>query len=95
MLDHLHTVTFDEMCWSWIATQVEHEQKNIEELTISLRKGENVLVHCWGGSGRTGTVVTGAIKNFQVPNPVKYVCMPDRERWPASHPCTTRSQHSN
>merc|ERR1719443_1478734 len=32
----------------------------------------NCLVHCWGGSGRTGTVLIGAMANLGISNPIPY-----------------------
>merc|ERR1712130_452193 len=54
------------------APHFEIEKNNIEELNIALRKGECCLVHCWGGTGRTGTVVIGAVANLGVDDPIKY-----------------------
>lgn len=43
-----------------------------KDLTADLVAGKNCLVHCWGGSGRTGTVVVGALLNLGIDNPVRY-----------------------
>merc|ERR1719348_2650924 len=43
---------------------------NILDLTLHLAKGENCLIHCAGGSGRTGMVVAAVIKNLGVYDPV-------------------------
>ena len=39
---------------------------NILDLTYHLAKGQNCLVHCAGGTGRTGMVVAAIIQNFGV-----------------------------
>ena len=39
---------------------------NILDLTYHLAKGDNCLVHCAGGTGRTGMVVAAIIQNFGV-----------------------------
>ena len=38
----------------------------INEATLALADGGNVLVHCAGGSGRTGIVVCGVLRNLGV-----------------------------
>ena len=43
---------------------------NILDLTYHLSYGENCLVHCAGGTGRTGMVVAAIVKNFGVYDPV-------------------------
>ena len=43
---------------------------NILDLTYHLSKGRNCLVHCAGGSGRTGMVIAAIIKNLGVYDPV-------------------------
>jgi len=43
---------------------------NILDLTLHLAKGENCLIHCAGGSGRTGMVVAAVIKNLGVYDPI-------------------------
>lgn len=50
----------------------EVENSHIEELCIALSSGENCLVHCWGGSGRTGTVIIGALQNLGFNQPIKF-----------------------
>ncbi|KAF0716226.1 Aste57867_2958 [Aphanomyces stellatus] len=37
------------------------EHKDVVEICTTLAEGMNCLVHCFGGSGRTGTVVVGAL----------------------------------
>ncbi|KAF0716450.1 Aste57867_2844 [Aphanomyces stellatus] len=37
------------------------EHKDIVEICTTVAKGMNCLVHCFGGSGRTGTIVVGAL----------------------------------
>jgi len=54
------------------APSFEHEAKNIKDINLALMAGENVLVHCMGGTGRTGTVIVGAVKNLGVKHPVKF-----------------------
>ncbi len=43
---------------------------NILDLTYHLSKGRNCLVHCAGGTGRTGMVIAAVIKNLGVYDPV-------------------------
>jgi len=43
---------------------------NILDLTHHLSKGENSLIHCAGGSGRTGMVVAAIFKNLGVYDPI-------------------------
>jgi protein-tyrosine phosphatase len=43
---------------------------NILDLTYHLSKGRNCLVHCAGGTGRTGMVIAAVIKNVGVYDPV-------------------------
>jgi len=43
---------------------------NILDLTYHLSQGENCLIHCAGGSGRTGMVVAAVVKNLGVYDPV-------------------------
>lgn len=43
----------------------------VDELVSSLQHGKNCLVHCWGGSGRTGTVVIGALSQLGLENPIR------------------------
>ncbi len=46
---------------------------NILDLTYHLAKGRNCIVHCAGGSGRTGMVIAAVIKNFGVYDPIARV----------------------
>jgi len=46
---------------------------NILDLTYHLSKGRNCLVHCAGGSGRTGMVIAAIVKNLGVYDPVARV----------------------
>jgi len=43
---------------------------NILDLVYHLSKGENCLIHCAGGSGRTGMVIAAIIQNLGVYDPV-------------------------
>jgi len=43
---------------------------NILDLTYHLAKGRNCLVHCAGGSGRTGMVIAAIVKNLGVYDPI-------------------------
>lgn len=65
-IDVHHTVIKD-----FTVPSFELENNNIELLSSNLAKGVNCLVHCWGGSGRTGTVVVGALHNFGISRPIK------------------------
>ena len=46
---------------------------NILDLTYHLAKGRNCIVHCAGGSGRTGMVIAAVIKNLGVYDPIARV----------------------
>ena len=50
----------------------ETENSNIEKLDCALRLGQSCLIHCWGGSGRTGTVLIGAVQNLGLTNAIKH-----------------------
>ena len=43
---------------------------NILDLTYHLSKGRNCLVHCAGGTGRTGMVIAAVVQNLGVYDPV-------------------------
>ena len=43
---------------------------NILDITYHLSNGENTLIHCAGGTGRTGMVVAAVIQNLGVYDPV-------------------------
>eukprot|EP01036_Dinobryon_divergens_P029311 gene29311-38385_t len=47
--------------------------QNIKDLTWRLAEGKNCLVHCAGGSGRTGMVIAGMVKNIGVHDPTAWV----------------------
>ena len=38
-------------------TTIPHMTRILDDIDAALAKGEGVYVHCWGGIGRTGTVV--------------------------------------
>mmetsp|Transcript_9709 Transcript_9709/g.9790 ORF Transcript_9709/g.9790 Transcript_9709/m.9790 type:complete len:428 (+) Transcript_9709:114-1397(+) len=46
---------------------------NIKDVTWALSEGHNVLVHCAGGSGRTGMVIAGVVRNVGVKDPIGWV----------------------
>ena len=60
---------------------------NILDLTYHLSNGENCLIHCAGGTGRTGMVLAAVIQNFGVADVISrirkvkstYVETPDQE----------------
>lgn len=43
---------------------------NIADMTFHLSQGRNCLVHCAGGSGRTGMVIAAVVKNLGLYDPV-------------------------
>jgi len=47
--------------------------QDIKDVTWLLAQGKNVLVHCAGGSGRTGMVIAGIVKSVGVRNPVPWI----------------------
>lgn len=46
---------------------------NIKDVVWKLAEGQNVLVHCAGGSGRTGMLIAGVMRNVGVKDPVTWV----------------------
>lgn len=46
---------------------------DIKDITWRLSEGKNCLVHCAGGSGRTGCVIAGVMKNVGVKDPIAWV----------------------
>jgi len=44
----------------------------MERISVYIAEGKNVVVHCFGGSGRTGTVMMGVAKTFGVPNVIEW-----------------------
>lgn len=46
---------------------------DIKDITYLLAKGENVLVHCAGGNGRTGMIIASVFRNL---GKVKCKCLP-------------------
>jgi protein-tyrosine phosphatase len=50
----------------------EIEEHNINDLNVALMEGGNCLIHCMGGTGRTGTVLVGAVQNLGVHNAAKF-----------------------
>jgi len=44
----------------------------MERISVYIAEGRNVVVHCFGGSGRTGTVMMGVAKTFGVPNVIEW-----------------------
>ena len=62
---------------------------NILDMTYHLSQGRNCLVHCAGGSGRTGMVIAAVVKNLGLYDPVArirrvkstYVETPDQEKF--------------
>jgi Cyclin-dependent kinase inhibitor 3 (CDKN3) len=47
--------------------------RDIQDLTWRLAEGKSCLIYCAGGSGRTGMVIAGIIKNVGVKDPVAWV----------------------
>merc|ERR1712137_777134 len=50
---------------------VKAEEENINDITSCIVDGKGCLVHCWGGSGRTGTVVIGVLKQLGSQKPIR------------------------
>ncbi len=46
------------------APTLEHAQKIVKLLREELANGENVVVHCWGGRGRAGTVTSCTLVSY-------------------------------
>ena len=46
---------------------------DVEDLTLRLAEGKHCLVHCAGGSGRTGMVIASVMKNVGVQDPIAWV----------------------
>ena len=76
--------------------------RDIQDLTWRLAEGKSCLIHCAGGSGRTGMVIAGIIKNVGVKDPVAWVrriktqyCeTPDQEAFVNSLPAVLDSRLS-
>lgn len=47
--------------------------QDIKDVTWLLSEGHNVLIHCAGGSGRTGLVVAGIVRNVGVRDPISWI----------------------
>jgi len=50
---------------------VKAEEENINDITSCIVDGKGCLVHCLGGSGRTGTVVIGVLKQLGSQKPIR------------------------
>jgi len=53
-----HSITFERMPIrdTWIPSRI-HMMAILDRIDGSIKKGKPVYAHCWGGRGRTGTVV--------------------------------------
>lgn len=47
-------------------------KKGVEITSLALHAGRSTLIHCWGGSGRTGTYAIGVLKMLGVQEPVAW-----------------------
>ena len=66
----------------------------LDRIDTALDDGENVYVHCWGGSGRTGMVVGcwlrrhGLVDSDTILERMQELRLGDREGWFKSTPNT-------
>jgi len=52
------SVTFDQLSIKDLSVPSEHHMTRIlNQIDLCIKHGKPVYVHCWGGIGRTGTVV--------------------------------------
>ncbi|CAE8715670.1 unnamed protein product [Polarella glacialis] len=51
---------------------VDQFKKAVESISLALYSGHSTVVHCWGGSGRTGTFTIGVLKNLGIFDPVDW-----------------------
>jgi hypothetical protein len=47
--------------------------QNIKDITFYLAEGRNVLVHCAGGSGRTGMIIASVFRNLGIHDPIAWI----------------------
>lgn len=47
--------------------------QDVKDLTWRLAEGKNCMVHCAGGSGRTGTIIAAVMKNVGVKDPIAWI----------------------
>jgi len=70
-LSVLYSATLQDLAGGVRPRQPEHEERCIRDavsrLVPRLREGEGVVVHCAGGTGRTGTVIACSLKGLGVP----------------------------
>ncbi len=77
---------------------VEQMQTVLERIDGALEAGRAVYVHCWGGVGRTGTVVGCWLLRHDLADPanvldtVMKLRKQDRERWQRMSPETAEQQ---
>lgn len=60
----------------------------IERITIHLAKGGNVVIHCFGGTGRTATMLMAVAKTLGVPDVIAWgtrVGGPGKSKWLEIH----------
>lgn len=50
---------------------IEDMRRILDEIDSGLSQGENLYVHCWGGKGRTGTVIGCWLARHGKPQPLQ------------------------
>jgi len=67
-IEILHSVDLEDLYGGLSPTDPTREAERIVEavdrVAVALRSGHGVVVHCAGGTGRTGTVIGGVLRRF-------------------------------
>jgi len=92
-IEVLHAVYLEDLYGGLIPTdpscEAERVSEAIDRVVAALRVGDGVIVHCAGGTGRTGTVIGGVLRRFGHPasDVIGYLDRLHRQRgtrWPES-----------
>lgn len=70
-IEILHAVSLEDLFGGVDPTDPERERARVLEavdrVVDALRAGDGVIVHCAGGTGRTGTVIGGVLRRLGLP----------------------------